>query len=100
MKTIISSFFLIVFFLNANSANSNQDLKQIIRGVVVDKQTQMPLPGANIALLNYIRPVGTITNANGEFRLENIPVGRQGIQISFIGYHQFFAKNLIVNSAK
>ncbi|MDB4582465.1 carboxypeptidase-like regulatory domain-containing protein [Draconibacterium sp.] len=76
------------------------ELSQVIRGRVVDKQTQMPLPGANITLLNSYPKVGTSTNNTGEFRLENIPVGRQGIQVSFIGYHNYFAKNLIVNSAK
>ena len=94
------SILLIVLFLPAKATNSNQDLKQVIRGTIVDKQTQMPLPGANIALLNSDPVVGTITNANGEFRLENIPTGRQGIQVSFIGYHNQFVKNLIVNSAK
>ena len=100
MKTIIISVLLIVLFPFANIAESNKNLKQVIRGVVVDKQTQMPLPGANIALLNSVSPIGTTTNINGEFRLENIPTGRQDIQVSFIGYHHYFAKNLMVNSAK
>lgn len=100
MKAIIISVLIIIFYQPTYAANSNQELKQVIRGVVVDKQTQMPLPGANIALINSDPIVGTITNANGEFRLENIPTGRQGIQVSFIGYHNQYVKNLIVNSAK
>ncbi|MFW6259374.1 MAG: TonB-dependent receptor [Tangfeifania sp.] len=89
-------FYVIVLNLNAQGPNG---LNQVIRGEVVDKQTQAPLPGANIVLLESSPPVGTVTDAEGEFRLENVPVGRRGIAVSFIGYHSREIKNLIVNSA-
>ncbi|MFW6289467.1 MAG: TonB-dependent receptor [Mariniphaga sp.] len=73
---------------------------QVIRGKVVDKLTQMPLPGANVVLLNSEPLVVTSTNEEGEFRIENVPLGRQTVVISFIGYHSGQASNLIVNSAR
>lgn len=82
-----------LFVLNGN-AQDDKNLQQVIRGEVVDKQTQAPLPGANIVLLETNPPVGTITGAEGEFRLENVPVGRQEIVVSFIGYHNKVIKNL------
>ncbi len=100
MKILLFSTVVFLISINISAQQNNDVFKQVIRGVVVDKQTQMPLPGANIALLNSASPVGTTTNINGEFRLENIPTGRQDIQVSFIGYHHYFAKNLMVNSAK
>lgn len=91
-------FLLVFFMLNVHAQNGN-NLKQVIRGRVVDKQTQAPLPGANVILLDSEPFYGTTTNENGEFRLEKVPTGRQGIMVSFIGYHNQIIKNLIVNSA-
>lgn len=99
-KTVI---LLILFQLIGVVAFSQEDVRnyyQTIRGVVIDKQTQTPLPGANILLLDSDPPKGTVSNSRGEFRLENVPVGRKGIMVSFIGYHNSVLSNLIVNSAR
>jgi len=100
-RVLIQLFIVFILISDAAFAQQNsQTMDQVIRGTVVDKQTQMPLPGANVLLLNTQPPVGTITNANGEFRLEHVPLGRQGIQVSFIGYYSTVIKNLVVKSAK
>jgi len=98
LQKIMFLFISILILLNVHAQNKN-DLDQVIRGKVVDKQTQSVLPGANIILLETNPPVGTTTNSEGEFRLENVPLGRQGIAVSFIGYHSQVIKNLIINSA-
>ncbi len=72
---------------------------QVIRGIIVDKQTQNPLQGANILLLDFDPPKGTVSNAYGEFMLENVPTGRQAVAISFVGYYNVVLKSLIVSSA-
>ena len=95
---LLLPLFFVQIFLSAQENDSG--LKQVVRGVVVDKQTQATLPGANISLLNSEIPKGTVTNGEGEFRLPDVPVGRQSIQVSFIGYFPATIKNLIVNSAK
>jgi len=99
-KTVI---LLILFQLIGVAAFSQEDARnyyQTIRGVVVDKQTLTPLPGANIVLLGSNPQKGTVSNTLGEFRLENVPTGRKEIMVSFIGYHNSVLKNLIVNSAR
>ncbi len=73
---------------------------QVIRGKVVNKLTQMPLPGASVVLLDSNPLVATSTNEEGEFRIENVPLGRQTVVVSFIGYHSGQASNMIVNSAR
>lgn len=73
---------------------------QTIRGTVKDKITKTPLPGATVVLLNSDPLIGTSTDLDGNFRLEKIPVGRQGIAISYVGYMSTSFQNLIVNSAK
>jgi hypothetical protein len=96
-----SKIFLVLFLLHFNSFSQEPGgLVQTIRGKVVDLQTQMALPGANVVLLNSEPLKATATNQDGEFRLQNVPVGRQGIMVSFIGYHNGLINNLIVNSAR
>ena len=36
----------------------------------------------------------------GNFSFENVPVGRQSIEISYIGYHKMFIPNLLLTSGK
>jgi len=98
-KTVI----LLILFHLTGVAFSQENVKnyfQTIRGVVVDKQTQTPLPGANVVLLGSDPQKGTVSNNQGEFRLENVPTGRKEIMVSFIGYHNTVLKNLVVNSAR
>lgn len=77
----------------------SQHLKQTIRGTVIDKETRLPLPGANVVLLNTYPVVGVTTDVNGKFRLENVAVGRQSLSVSFLGYEIYFLKNIEVSSA-
>ncbi|MFT5764642.1 MAG: hypothetical protein ACI8X3_002073 [Saprospiraceae bacterium] len=73
---------------------------QTIKGTVIDKDTQQPLIGATVSLEKSDPPLGTVTDLDGNFRLENVPVGRQKILCSYIGYQAFLSDYLIVNSAK
>lgn len=90
-----------VLLLSIVSLYSNaQELTQTIRGVVVDQQSGIQIPGATIILLNSNPVNGTTSDINGDFALKNVPVGRQSIQITFIGYQPVLLKNLIINSGK
>ena len=60
-----------------------QQQKKKISGVIVD-DTGLPVIGANIVLKGGAG-VGTITNIDGEFTLEEIPDGAT-LLISYIGY--------------
>ena len=44
--------------------------------------------------------IGTTTNADGTFRLPNIPVGRRAIKVSSLGYDDAMLNNIIVTSGK
>ena len=62
-----------------------QPLTQSIRGYVTDAITKEPLIGASIILLDMAETTGTISELDGQFLLEKIPVGRHSIQCSYIG---------------
>ncbi|MFL5753088.1 MAG: TonB-dependent receptor [Bacteroidia bacterium] len=80
-------FIFLVILLNF-SALSAQELTQTIRGTVVDKQTQSTLPGANVIVLNSDPFKGASSDENGKFRIEQVPIGRWQIKISFLGYKE------------
>lgn len=95
-KVIIYLLLLTVTFLSYSQGG----FKQTIRGRVVDKASKMSLPGATVILLGSEPAIGTTTDGNGIFRISNVPVGRQGIVISFLGYKTVTIESLIVTSAK
>jgi hypothetical protein len=73
---------------------------QNVKGIIVDKSSQTPLNGANVIIVNSDPLNGTVTDLNGNFILKNVPVGRQSLKVSFIGYQSIELTELIVSSAK
>lgn len=73
---------------------------QIIRGRVTDINTNTPLPGAQVFIPDSVVTFGTSTDFDGYFELKNVPVGRQNLRVSFIGYSTVDLPNLYVNSGK
>jgi len=75
-------------------------MKQTIRGTVVDAVTGYALLGANVFLLDSDPIIGTITDLNGQFMLQEVPLGRQGIEIRYVGYTSKVIPNLYLSSGK
>ena len=98
MKKIVVTAAVIFIFLAAFCQES--EFKQTIRGKVIDKQTEHTLPGANVVLPGTDPLMGTITDENGYFKIENVPVGRHTIQVSFLGYNTITLQNLLLNTGK
>ncbi len=78
----------------------SQDITQVVRGKIVDEESQMPLPFATIVILTLDPVMGTMSDENGLFRLEKVPVGRHNIQVSFIGYESKVIPELLITSGK
>ncbi len=91
---------LISFLILISIKLFSQPLVQTIRGVVLDKNSQATLPGATVVLLNSNPLVGVNTDGEGKFQLGNVPVGKQSLKISFLGYKEIVLQNLSVNSGK
>jgi hypothetical protein len=90
---------ILILTLSASIADAQQ-FTQTIRGTVVEMNTEIPVIGASILLLNTNPRVGTTSDANGEFRLEKVPVGRHSLQISFVGYKTVTLPSLDLVSGK
>ena len=76
-------------------------ITQTIRGVVVDKESRFPLIGVNISVTSITAfTLGASTDLDGNFRIEDVPVGRQDLRISYLGYGDVILSDIIVSSAK
>ncbi len=83
MKTMF--LFLFMFFL-INSLNA----QLVIEGIVVDKETNLPLHGATVIIKD--KNIGTTTDADGYFRLSLHDVDvHDTIVVSYLGYYQFLS---------
>src|SRR5690606_24434416 len=55
-----------------------------LKGTVYDKETGETLPGATVSLVGTY--IGTSTDMEGKYVLENIKPGDYSVKITFIGY--------------
>ena len=90
--------FIIVFMLISGFATAQ--LTQTIRGKVVDMESKFPLIGVNVVVLDTDPLIGTVTDEKGNYRLENVPIGRHDIKFSYVGYKDVVLTNIVVNSGK
>ena len=92
------SFFSIIFlFCYALIA---QPLTQTIKGRVVDAESGLAVIGANVAILNLSPQKGSSTDAQGYFKIQQVPVGRYTIKITSLGYEDATIQELSVGSGK
>ena len=95
MRAIIIFFLLLTATMATAQSNTSN-----IRGVVTDAQSQFPLPGVTVLVVGTDSIIGASTDMDGQFVLRNVPVGRNALQFSFIGYETRFVSNMLVFSGK
>jgi hypothetical protein len=91
---IVAIYFAIVFNTIANNYS------QTVRGIIVDQDTQAPLFGVNVLIVDTDPPLGASTNENGYFTIENVPVGRISLRLSYLGYESRTISNITVGTGK
>ncbi|MCG8696425.1 MAG: carboxypeptidase-like regulatory domain-containing protein, partial [Bacteroidales bacterium] len=98
----MASLGIMIFFLIGTSiiTKAQENLTQTIRGQIVDKASQSTLPGVNIIIENIEPQKGCISDANGWFTLENVPIGRHTITCSYMGYETVSLHNVLLLSGK
>ncbi len=97
MKRILLNTQVLTIFLLPHIAKSQT---QVVKGIVKDIEADFPLPGVNIYLENSDQFIGTATDINGKFRMDNVPVGRQTLAVKFIGYKTQTVPNMLVTAGK
>lgn len=91
---------ILVFQLAFSLSGFSQNLTQTIKGMVSDLDSQVPLPGATVMVIGTDPVLGTVTDADGNFRLTGIPVGRYSLKFSYVGYEPTIRSEVLVLSGK
>lgn len=94
-KRLLTS--LLISFLSLQCIYA-QVITQTVRGTVTDNILQNPLTGATVSLPLYNKTV--VTDSLGHFRFRDVPVGVQLVFVSYIGYKDAVAANIVVNAGK
>ena len=97
MKKIIFTSLIIALF---SAMAFSQQLTQTVRGTIVDLDSQLPLIGVTVSVVGVSPFNGASTNVNGEFKLENVLIGRITLRLSYVGYENKIIPDIEVNSGK
>ena len=85
-----------MLFINLISSLNAQekDIKSVISGRVVDAITQQPLSDVSVHVEKT--EFGIATDSEGNYTIENVPVGRYSITANMIGYNGFTKSDIVV----
>lgn len=95
MNKIIYPLLFVLF-----SSFSLAQVTQTVKGKVSDKVTGIGLPGAIIQLKSASHTVHAVSDNNGFYKLQGVPVGRQSFVYLFTGYKPVPVGDVIVTSGK
>lgn len=73
---------------------------QTVKGVIIDKQSEQPLIGVTIELLQSDPVWGAVTDENGKYVLAKVPIGRRAFRISYLGYNALTLPNVLIDAGK
>jgi len=60
----------------------------------------MPLPGVNVIIPGSEPILGAVTNVEGRFEIDHVPIGRQDIRFTFVGFEPVVINEVMVGSGK
>lgn len=72
---------------------------QNIKGKITDKDSKAPLIGVTVKLVE-VEGKGGISDANGEFKITDVPIGRYSLSFSYVGYEPITIPNVELTSGK
>ncbi|MDT8430887.1 MAG: TonB-dependent receptor, partial [Bacteroidales bacterium] len=83
-----------------NPGDPNPESKGLITGTVVEEFSEVPMEYTSIAVYRTADSslvTGTVTNTNGQFRLEDVPYGTYYVEIKFVGYQKSVHSPVVVS---
>jgi hypothetical protein len=100
-KTLFSLLVFPFLFLPAFLFGQNST----IRGTVLDKQAETPLIGATVQVMSPLPAgeglgLGATSDVEGQFFIKNVPVGRQTLRVTYLGYEAQTIPNVLVTAGK
>ena len=78
----------------------SQEITQTVKGQVTDEQSGAPIIGATVMIAGTEPPIGAVTDVEGIYRISNVPIGRQTLLISYLGYKPTTIPDVLVGAGK
>lgn len=99
MKKLFSIVMLLIAF-SMQAQDNSQPKIGTVTGKVLDANLQQPLPYVNVVIKDVNQKIitGGITNEDGSFSVNQIPVGKSIVSIEFLGY-QTESKSIEITSS-
>ena len=94
----IGLFIFLYTFIPLHSFS--QSKTQLIKGKVIDNETRQPLVGAMVFVEETDPRIGSITDQEGNFKLESVPIGRRTVKCRYPGYGGYVSETIVLTSAK
>ncbi|MBL7766690.1 MAG: TonB-dependent receptor [Chitinophagaceae bacterium] len=76
----------------------SQSYTQNIRGTIVEKVLQIPIAGATVKIEGT--QLGGVSDVNGHFQIEHVPLGTHTLKVSAMGYKETTLSNMQINAGK
>jgi len=89
---------LLFFYSLFCFSQEEEDAFQTVKGKVIDKDSKTPLWGAAVMIVDSTSLLGAVADSSGYFKIEKVPVGRQNIKVTYIGYEDLLLQNVLVTS--
>ena len=97
MKRIV--FWMTALLIASMWALQVQAQNQTVRGQVTDVASGEPMMGVTITVENGTT-MGAVSDADGNFVIHHVPVGRHSVRATYIGYETLLLKEQLVSSGK
>ena len=89
----------VLFFMLSTTFVFSQ-ATQNVHGVVIDKQSEYPLPDTSVVIQINGKTYGSVTDFDGNYLIENVPIGKINISAHYKGFHKQNFTQLQLNSGK
>jgi hypothetical protein len=90
---------IVAILMLVSTAGWSQQLSQTVRCRITDSESKAPLFGASFIMLDTGVMIGASSDLNGSVEII-VPVGRRSFKVSYIGYEDFYFREVLVTAGK
>ena len=95
---------LLLFILTSTAVFTSTGVSaqstQTVRGVVIDRTSEKPLPGVTVIVAGTDPVIATTTDTLGRYVLPAVPLGRRQLSFGSAGYHGISIPEVLITAGK